>query len=133
MCFDVDSGQRPHGARHMLGLDPVFEGGWRRRGRRARRWDAEGRITAVALFGDVTVDLAGAHSVPSVVEISAWALFRDVTILVAPGTHVDVVGDSFIGEVHNAVPALPQGFRRHTVRVECHGVIGDVDVEVAAA
>ncbi len=132
MAIDLETTNEHRRPRHMLGLEPVFEGGWLHLGRRARRWNAERRISALALFGDAVVDLAAAHSVPEVVDISAWAVLRDVTILVPPGTHVDVVGDSFVGEVHNATPMVPAAHRTHSVRVACHGVLGDIDVKVAA-
>ncbi len=43
----------------------MFEGGWLHKGKRAHRWDVEDELSAVALFGDVTIDLSQAMSVPS--------------------------------------------------------------------
>ena len=44
--------------RWLLGLEPIFEGGWLHRGKRAQSWDVESELVAVALLGDVTIDLS---------------------------------------------------------------------------
>jgi len=47
--------------RWLVGLEPIFEGGWLHKGKRAQRWDVEDELSAVALFGDVTIDLSWPH------------------------------------------------------------------------
>jgi hypothetical protein len=44
--------------RWFLGLEPIFEAG--RKGKRAQTWDVEDDLIAVALLGDVTIDLSQA-------------------------------------------------------------------------
>jgi hypothetical protein len=78
--------------RWLLGLDPIFEGGWLHKGRRARQWDVESELIALSLLGDVTVDLADTKSAPAQVVIKAFALGRDIDVSVAPGTHVELSG-----------------------------------------
>ena len=58
--------------RWLLGLEPIFEGGWLHKGNRERRWDVEGELSALALFGDVTIDLSQTRSAPSEIAIDAW-------------------------------------------------------------
>ena len=53
--------------RWLLALDPVFEAG--RQGRRAKAWDVEDELVAVALLGDVTIDLSDTRSAPAEISI----------------------------------------------------------------
>jgi hypothetical protein len=117
--------------RWLLGLEPIFEGGWLHRGTRARTWDVEAHLVAVALFGDVTVDLAHANSVPAETEINAWAIFRDVDVLVAPGAHVELTGGGLFGDLINDVPEIPDERPRRVIRIHSHTLVGDVASRVA--
>jgi hypothetical protein len=118
--------QRRH--RWLLGLEPIFEGGWRHKGERARRWDVEPELAAVALFGDVTVDLAQARSTPDQIDLSAWAVLRDVDVTVPAGTRVEVAGDRVRSHLVNHVPAVPDQRPDRVVRVHGHTLLGDVTV-----
>lgn len=115
--------------RWLLGLDPIFEGG--RRGQRARDWDVEDELIAVALLGDVTIDLSQTATAPAVIDIRAYAIIRDVDILVAPGTHVEMFGGVWRGDLDNHVPAVPEEQRQRVVRIHGHSVAGDVTAHVA--
>ena len=92
--------------RWLLAIDPVFEGG--RRGKRAQAWDVEDQLIAVAMFGDVTIDLSEAHSAPDEIEIEAYALLRDVDVLVPEGTHVELFGGVLRGNLENSVSCHPR-------------------------
>ncbi len=72
--------------RWLIGAEPFFEGGWFHKGTRARSWDVEDVLGAVAMLGDVTVDLTNPGSLPSTVGVHAYAIGRDVDVLVRPGT-----------------------------------------------
>ena len=115
--------------RWLLGLEPIFEGG--RTGRRAREWDVEDRLVAVALLGDVTIDLSQTKSRPAEIAIEAYAIIRDIDVLVAEGTHVEMSGGGWRGDLENRVAEVPQERRGQVVRIHGHTVAGDVTVRVA--
>jgi hypothetical protein len=117
--------------RWLLALDPVFEGG--RKGKRAQRWDVEEELIAVALLGDVTIDLSATKSVPPEVRIEAYAILRDVDVLVGERTHVNLGGGVVRGELSNDVPAVPEDERSGTVSINGHSLLGDVTVRVAGS
>ena len=113
----------------FLGVEPIVEGG--RHGRRARAWDVEDELIAVALLGDVTIDLSDTKSAPGEIVIQAYAIVRDVDVTVAAGTHVELFGGVLHGDLHNDVPPVPDQRPRHVVRITGHSVLGDVTVRVA--
>jgi hypothetical protein len=117
--------------RWLLGLEPIFEGGWLHKGKRALGWDVEEELVAVALLGDVTVDLAETKSAPPEIAINAYAILRDVDVFVAKGTHVELSSGSFRGHLTNEVPAVPEELRDRVVRIRGHTLVGDVTVRVA--
>ena len=117
--------------RWLLGLEPIFEGGWLHRGKRAHRWDVERELSAVALFGDVTIDLSQTRSAPSEIAIDAWAIFRDVDVTVPQGTHVELSGGGFRGHLTNQTPPIPEERRDRVVRIHGHTLLCDVTVGVA--
>jgi hypothetical protein len=116
--------------RWLLGLEPIFEGGWLHKGPRARAWDVEAELVAVAVFGDVTVDLGHAKSIPSRVEVKAYAILRDVDVYVGKGTHVELTGRANSDHLSSEVPAVAQTQRDRVVRVHGHTFLGDVTVRL---
>ena len=114
--------------RWLLALDPVFEGG--RHGKRARSWDVEDELIAVALLGDVTIDLSQVSSCPAEVDIEAYAILRDVDVLVAEGSHVEMSGGVLRGDLSNDVPAVPEAHRRTVIRIHGRTLLGDVTARV---
>lgn len=112
--------------RWLLGLEPVFEGGWLHKGARARKWDVEPELVALSLLGDVTVDLAGARSVPTEVSVRAYAIFRDVDVVVAKVTHVELSGRANNGHLNNDVTTVPEDQRDRIIRIHGHTFLGDV-------
>jgi hypothetical protein len=122
---------RPRRRRWLLGVEPIFEGGWLHRGARARRWDVEDELIAVSVLGDVTVDLAAAQTLPAVVVVKAFALGRDVDVLVANGTRVELSGRPGNDHLTNEVPPVDEDHRVQIVRIQAHTGLGDVTVRVA--
>jgi predicted membrane protein len=118
-----------HRRRWLLAVDPVFEGG--RKGKRAQTWDVEDELIAVALLGDVTIDLSETNSAPDEVHIEAYAILRDVDVLVGEGAHVKLSGGVLRGDLSNEVPPVPEDKRTSTVSINGHSFIGDVTVRVA--
>jgi hypothetical protein len=117
--------------RWLLGLEPIFEGGWLHRGKRARSWDVESKLVAVALLGDVTIDLSQAKTVPAEIAINAYAGLRDVDVFVGTNTHVELSGRANNDHLRNDVLAVSEDRREHIVRIQGHTALGDVTVRVA--
>ena len=63
--------------------------------------------------------------------INAYAVARDVEVLVAEGVHVELFGDVFRGDLRNDAPAVPEGRRDRVIRIHGHALLGDVTVRVA--
>jgi predicted membrane protein len=116
--------------RWFLGLEPIFEAG--RKGKRAQTWDVEDDLIAVALLGDVSIDLSQARSLPREVAIEAYAILRDVDVFVPENTHVELSGGVVRGDLHSEVPVVSEEQREHTVRVQGHSLVGDVNVRPVA-
>ncbi len=112
--------------RFLLGFEPIFEGGWLHKGRRAREWNAEGEIVALSILGDVTIDLAAAKTRPSEIRIRAYAIGRDVDIIVPTGTYVLLKGRADNDHLKNEVPADSLNRSDLTVIVTGHTCFGDV-------
>jgi hypothetical protein len=128
-----ESEQNSHEAkrrRWLLGLEPIFEGGWLHKGRRAAAWDVEDKLTAVSLLGDVTVDLCNAKSTPSVVDLYAYAVGRDVDVIVPDGTHVELSGRRHNDHLINDSASVPEDQRHSVVRIVGRTLLGDVTVRV---
>ncbi len=119
--------------RWLLGLEPIFEGGWLHKGARARTWDVEPELIGVALLGDVTVDLAAAHSLPAEIVINAWAIFRDVDVLVVAGDRVDLTGGGGFGDLTNEVPKTPDDGDGRAIHIRAHSLFGDVTSRITPA
>jgi hypothetical protein len=115
--------------RWLLSLAPVFES--RLQGERSRAWDVEDELIAVAFLGDVTIDLSQPKSAPAKIDIDAYAIFRDVDVLVAEGDHVELFGGVLRGNLRNNVPSVPENRRKRVIRIRGHTVLGDVTARIA--
>ena len=110
--------------RWLVGLEPISEGG--PRGKRAQAWDVEDELIAVALLGDVTIDLSQNKSAPAEIDIEAYALIRDIDVLVAEDAHVEMFGGVLRGNLKNEVPPVPEERRGRVIRIHGHCMLGDV-------
>jgi len=130
---DQDGPRAAHRSRRrwLLGLEPVFEGGWFHKGDRCRSWGVDERLGAVALLGDVTVDLANSRSMPSRTRIQAFAILRDVDVLVGPDTRVELSGRADNDHLRNDVVAGSGDDR--LVTITGHAFLGDVTVRTVGA
>jgi hypothetical protein len=115
--------------RWLLALDPVFEAG--RQGKRARAWDVEDELIAVALLGDVTIDLSDTRSAPAEIAIDAYAIVRDVDVLVGPRVRVELFGGVVRGDLRNDVPPVDGDQCDRIVRIHGHALLGDITVRLA--
>jgi uncharacterized protein DUF1707/cell wall-active antibiotic response 4TMS protein YvqF len=92
------------------------------------RWAAPARLTVVALFGDVTVDLRGAEVRVGEVAIHAAAVFGDVHVIVPRGATVELSGVAVFGNKRAALEPADRTLPRPVVRVIASAVVGDVVV-----
>jgi predicted membrane protein len=118
--------------RYFLGLEPIFEGGWLHKGKRALGWNVEKDLVAVSVLGDVTIDLTNVKSLPSEIRIDAYAIGRDVDIIVPAGTHVEMGGRANNDHLNNGAPSVPLATGVRTVKITGHTFIGDVTTRVSA-
>lgn len=86
---------------------------------------------AVAILGDVTIDLSQTRSSPAEISIHAYAILRDADVLVAAGDHVELLGGVLGGDLCNDVPAVSPEHRDRVIRIRGRTVLGDVTVRVA--
>jgi hypothetical protein len=115
--------------RWLLALDPVFEAG--RQGTRAKAWDVEDELVAVAFLGDVTIDLSDTRSAPAEIAIDAYAILRDVEVRVGPRVRVELFGGVVRGDLRNEVPPVDGDHCDRIVRIHGHALFGDVTVALA--
>ena len=80
----------------------------------------------------MTIDLSQVKGAPAEIDIDAYAILRDVDVLVAEGTHVEMSGGVLRGELRNAVPVVPEEQRRNVIRIHGHTLLGDVTARIAA-
>lgn len=92
------------------------------------RWAVPGRLNAVAVLGDVTVDLREAELREAELAIHATALCGDVRVIVPPGALVDLSVVSVIGtkrlniQPGKPTPPIP------VIRLSGIAILGDVVV-----
>jgi len=114
--------------RWLLGFEPFFEGGWFHKGTRSRSWEVEGNLGAISLLGDVTIDLTNPRSIPPDVIIQAYAIGRDLDILVPPGIRVELSGRANNDHLINGVADVAVTDDNHVIKITGHTVLGDVTV-----
>jgi len=114
--------------RWLLGLEPFFEAG--REGKRAAGWNVEDELIAVAFLGDVTIDLSKATIAGREITILAWAVFRDVEVIVSADTIVELSGSVVWGDPESRVPPASSTAPNSAVRIKGHALIGDVEVHL---
>jgi hypothetical protein len=113
--------------RGFLALEPTFEAG--RKGKCAQAWS----VDAVALLGDVTIDLSNTKSTPAEITIEAYAVLRDVDVFVKEGDRVELFGTVVRGELRSEVPPGSEKTGARVIRVHGRAVLGDVTVRIATA
>jgi len=114
--------------RWLLGVEPFFEGGWFHKGARSRSWDVEDKLGAVALLGDVTIDLTNPRTLPADIGVQAYAIGRDVEVLVRPGTRVELSGRANNDHLNNEVADVAPTDDDHVIKITGHTFLGDVTV-----
>ncbi|WP_283132778.1 DUF1707 SHOCT-like domain-containing protein [Rhizohabitans arisaemae] len=96
--------------------------------KRRGRWKVDQELGAVAVMGDVLLDLRETELISGEVDIAATAIMGDVTIIVPDGVDVDVSGISIMGDKRVKVAEAPPGRTVPRVRVNAFVLMGDVKV-----
>ena len=88
----------------------------------------DGPLEAVAVMGDVELDLRGAQVPTGEIAVTATAVMGDVKIIVPDGVSVELSGHAFLGDRRVKVREPRPGARVPVVRVTAHAVMGDVKI-----
>jgi len=96
--------------------------------RRQGRWRVERPVVAVAVMGDVVLDLRGAEVPHGNVEITATAVMGDVKVYVPDGVDVELTGIAVMGDKKIKVREAPPGQPSPKVVVRATVVMGDVKI-----
>lgn len=88
----------------------------------------DGPLEAVAVMGDVELDLRGAQVPTGEIAVTATAVMGDVKIIVPDGVSVELSGHAFLGDRRVRVREPRPGARVPVVRVTAHAVMGDVKI-----
>ena len=96
--------------------------------KRQGRWRVERPLAAVAVMGDVVLDLRGAEVPRGDVDITATAIMGDVKIYVPDGVDVQLSGIAVMGDKRVMVREAPVGRTAPRVVVKATVIMGDVKV-----
>ncbi|GAA3180101.1 DUF1707 SHOCT-like domain-containing protein [Nonomuraea roseoviolacea] len=96
--------------------------------KRRGAWRIDQELGAVAVMGDVLLDLREAEARTDVVDITAVSVMGDVKIIVPDGVHVDLDGMAVMGDKRVDVLQAAPGMNVPVVRVRAYAVMGDVKV-----
>ncbi|MGH3320956.1 MAG: DUF1707 SHOCT-like domain-containing protein [Streptosporangiaceae bacterium] len=96
--------------------------------RQVGRWRLPRTLRAVALAGDIHLDLRGVVVSDEVVDISAVALLGNFCVDVPDGVEVELTGFDLLGDRELRLPAVPRRAGTPLIRVRAYGLLGDVDV-----
>jgi hypothetical protein len=96
--------------------------------RRQGRWRVERPLAALAVMGDVVIDLRGAEVPRGDVDITATAVMGDVKIYVPDGVDVQLSGVAVMGDKKLEVREAPAGQTAPKVVVRATAIMGDVKV-----
>jgi hypothetical protein len=96
--------------------------------RRQGRWRVERPPAAVAVMGDVVLDLRGAEVPHGDVDVTAIAVMGDVKVYVPDGVDVELSGIAVMGDKNVMVREAPASQPSPRVVVKATVVMGDVKV-----
>lgn len=96
--------------------------------KRRGAWRIDQELGAVAVMGDVLLDLREAEVRTDAVDITAVSVMGDVKIIVPDGVHVDLDGMAVMGDKRVDVLEAAPGMNVPVVRVRAYAVMGDVKV-----
>ena len=85
------------------------------------------------MLGDVTIDLTNPRSMPPNIGVQAYAIGRDVEVLVRPGTRVELSGRANSDHLNNEVADIAVTDHDHVIKITGHTFLGDVTVRSVEA
>jgi hypothetical protein len=91
-------------------------------------WPARRRLSPVAVFGDIGLDLRQAEMPADELAITAVAPFGNIDVLVPEGVEVDMSGFTLFGSKKISVRAVPSDTPAPVVRVHGFTLFGSVKV-----
>ncbi len=86
--------------------------------------------TITLSHGTLTIDLSKANLGGRDITISAWAIVRDVEVIVSRDTHIELSGSVVWGDLTSTVPPASSTHDSSVVRIEGHALFGDVEVRL---
>jgi Domain of unknown function (DUF1707)/Cell wall-active antibiotics response 4TMS YvqF len=99
---------------------------------RKGRWMVPQELSAVAVLGDVKLDLRAAALSSPVTTIRVQAILGDVTLVVPPGVRVEVNGSPVMGEIRDRVDDAHLGPGAPLVRVDAFVLLGQFTARTKA-
>jgi hypothetical protein len=96
--------------------------------KRRGTWRIDQELGAVAVMGDVLLDLREAEVRTDLVEIMAISVMGDIKIIVPDGVNVDLDGMAIMGDKKVDVQEAAPGTTAPVIRVHAYAVMGDVKV-----
>ncbi|SDH41705.1 DUF1707 SHOCT-like domain-containing protein [Nonomuraea jiangxiensis] len=96
--------------------------------KRRGTWRIDQEIGAVAVMGDVLLDLREAEVRTDMVDITAVSVMGNVKIIVPDGVNVDLDGVAIMGDKRIDVQEAAPGMNVPVIRVKAYAVMGDVKV-----
>ena len=93
------------------------------------RWRAEGTHTAIAIMGGIELDLRKAEIVGHQLEITAFALWGGIEIIVPEGISVDVSSVPLMGGIDANLPDVPLLPGAPHIRVRAIAIMGGIEVK----
>ncbi|WP_459803849.1 DUF1707 SHOCT-like domain-containing protein [Herbidospora sp. RD11066] len=96
--------------------------------KRKGKWRVDSEIGAVAVMGDVTIDLREAEVRSNEVDIVATCVMGDIKIIVPDGVDVQLSGVTIMGDKKVRVAEAPPGQNVPVIRIRGYVVMGDIKV-----
>lgn len=125
---------QPAATRGAVVPAPTHVGSFMSSTRRGGRWVVPARLEVRAIMSDFTLDLREAELPATGCELVVRAVMASVTILVRPGTPVDVDVDALLSSVEDAAHLTARIDRQAPpVRVTGRAVFASVDIHAAIA
>nr|WP_063817905.1 DUF1707 domain-containing protein [Herbidospora sakaeratensis] len=96
--------------------------------KRKGKWRVDNEIGAVAVMGDVTIDLREAEVRSNEIDIVATCVMGDIKIIVPDGVDVQLSGVTIMGDKKVKVVEAPPGQHAPIVRIRGYVVMGDIKI-----
>ena len=91
-------------------------------------WRVDGELGAVAVMGDILIDLREAEVRGNAIDIVATSVMGDIKIIVPDGVEVDLEGLAIMGSKRVDVLEAPRGMDVPVVRVKAFALMGDIKI-----